>query len=99
MYKRHLAAWGIPTFACPSVSNCHEPKINGLCDSIPLRFAPAWLVGCQDPEPNGKLSEFASEFISLRLGSQNAAAMTGQPMINRSFQGLMSGMTGMPGGR
>lgn len=59
----------------------------------------AWLVACQDPEPNGKLSEFASEFISLRLGGQNAAAMTGQPMINRSFQGLMGGMTGMPGGR
>ncbi|MCU0418844.1 MAG: hypothetical protein MUC38_04230 [Cyclobacteriaceae bacterium] len=59
----------------------------------------ALVVGCQDPAPATHLSEFASEFISLRLGGQQDAAMTAQPMINRSFQGLMGSLTGIPGGR
>jgi hypothetical protein len=67
--------------------------------AVSLCFGIALLVGCSDEEPNGKLSDFAQEFINIRMGGQNSRAMTGQNIINQSFQGLMGGMTGIPGGR
>jgi hypothetical protein len=56
---------------------------------------------CSDNEPEafGELSEFANEFIGMRLGSPNAMNGATQPAVNQSFQSMMSGLRGFPVGR
>lgn len=67
--------------------------------TLALCLCVALIAGCDNEEPKANLSEFANQFISMRLGGQNEAARTGQSMINQSFQGLMGRSNGLPGGR
>lgn len=50
-------------------------------------------VGCSDddqPQVKGELSEFAQEFLSLRMGASSQANKSADAAINQSFQSLMA---------
>jgi hypothetical protein len=58
-------------------------------------------LSCSDnePESSGELSEFANEFISMRLGSPNNAMDGAKTAINQSFQSMMGNLRGSAAGR
>ena len=69
----------------------------------PLFFVALLLIvlSCDssDPEPSvTDLSEFAQEFMSMRLGSPNAMNRNSDAAVNKSFQSMM-GSHGFNGGR
>jgi hypothetical protein len=52
-----------------------------------------------DPEPSASdLSQYAQEFMGIRMGSPNTANKSNEMAINRSFQSMM-GARGLAGGR
>lgn len=92
-----------PTFCTANLSNeCKKPTTMKLSKTVLTYVCLAFAaVSCSDSDldPSAKdLSQFAQEFMGMRLGSPNAANKSSEAAINQSFQNMMSSR-GVVGGR